>query len=521
MRSASFTLGAAWFIFSLFSAFDCHKILFVIPTPFKSHFLTVVPLAEELARREHRVTVVSPFRREKPNYREILIHDEIHESDFNITSAHKRSKILAPFLFWDYMNDAMDAALSTEAFHNLIHSNDTYDVIIAEVTWYQPCLAAFSHKFRAPIIDISSTAPRVYTSLHRGLLQPFSYVPESRLPLSDRMNFYERLYNTVFGLTQLLGEYYYHLPRQEALMRKHFTYPGAETLPPIRELIENLSIFFINSHFSINYPQPHSPNVIEIGGFHLKSAKNLPPDFQKIMDESKQGVIYISFGSLIKPKMFSSERIHAIVAAVKRVKQLVIMRWDDPAPFKGLTNVLVVSWAPQQDILAHPNLCLFVTHGGHNSLIEATHAGVPVIGIPVFADHFHSIRFYEEKGIGKGLDLEEFTSDDLFDSIDTIVNTPSFRENAREISRRTKDRLGTAMERAIYWTEYVIRHKGAHHLKPYSVFLPFYQYLLLDVLGFSLLVSLAIYKLIKLLVFKSLCSDSRSKVECTEYRAGK
>jgi glucuronosyltransferase len=37
------------------------------------------------------------------------------------------------------------------------------------------------------------------------------------------------------------------------------------------------------------------------------------------------------------------------------------------------------------------------------------------------------------------------------------------------------------METAIFWTEYVIRHKGAPHLRSAGADLPWYQYLLLDV----------------------------------------
>lgn len=35
----------------------------------------------------------------------------------------------------------------------------------------------------------------------------------------------------------------------------------------------------------------------------------------------------------------------------------------------------------------------------------------------------------------------------------------------------------------LYWTEYVIRHKGAPHLKPHALNLALYQYFLLDVIA--------------------------------------
>lgn len=40
----------------------------------------------------------------------------------------------------------------------------------------------------------------------------------------------------------------------------------------------------------------------------------------------------------------------------------------------------------------------------------------------------------------------------------------------------------------MYWVEYVIRHKGAAHLKSAGADIQWYQYLLIDVIGFILLI---------------------------------
>lgn len=42
------------------------------------------------------------------------------------------------------------------------------------------------------------------------------------------------------------------------------------------------------------------------------------------------------------------------------------------------------------------------------------------------------------------------------------------------------------LDTAIYWVEYVARHKGAHFMKTGAVGMPFYQYYLLDVIAFLL-----------------------------------
>ncbi|KAI5074997.1 hypothetical protein GOP47_0010958 [Adiantum capillus-veneris] len=59
----------------------------------------------------------------------------------------------------------------------------------------------------------------------------------------------------------------------------------------------------------------------------------------------------------------------------------------------NLGKGLVVSWAPQLDVLLHPSVALFLSHCGWNSTLEAISAGVPVLGWPLFAEQKMNCRF--------------------------------------------------------------------------------------------------------------------------------
>jgi len=56
-----------------------------------------------------------------------------------------------------------------------------------------------------------------------------------------------------------------------------------------------------------------------------------------------------------------------------------------------------------------------------------------------------------------------------------------------------RDQPETALERAVFWTEYVIRHKGAKHLRPAGQHLNWFQLHSLDVI--ALLIALDIISL--------------------------
>jgi glucuronosyltransferase len=58
-----------------------------------------------------------------------------------------------------------------------------------------------------------------------------------------------------------------------------------------------------------------------------------------------------------------------------------------------------------------------------------------------------------------------------------------YRENAQRLSRIYRDQPLTPLEQAVFWTEYVIRHKGAPHMRSAVLDLTWYQYFLLDVIA--------------------------------------
>jgi glucuronosyltransferase len=59
----------------------------------------------------------------------------------------------------------------------------------------------------------------------------------------------------------------------------------------------------------------------------------------------------------------------------------------------------------------------------------------------------------------------------------------TFDENALRLSHIYRDQPRTSIEQAVNWTEYVIRHKGAPHLRSAALDLTWYQYFLLDVIA--------------------------------------
>lgn len=75
-------------------------------------------------------------------------------------------------------------------------------------------------------------------------------------------------------------------------------------------------------------------------------------------------------------------------------------------------NGLIVSWCPQLEVLAHKAIGCFVTHCGWNSTLEAVVCGVPLVGIPHWADQ-PTIAKYVESAWGMGVRVRKSESGSL------------------------------------------------------------------------------------------------------------
>ncbi len=71
--------------------------------------------------------------------------------------------------------------------------------------------------------------------------------------------------------------------------------------------------------------------------------------------------------------------------------------------------------------LAHPNIKIFITHGGLLSTQEAAYHGTPLIGFPLFADQDMNMKQAEKAGFAVTLEINEFTEEKLESTINRIL----------------------------------------------------------------------------------------------------
>lgn len=111
-----------------------------------------------------------------------------------------------------------------------------------------------------------------------------------------------------------------------------------------------------------------------------------------------------------------------IVKSFSKLKQRVLWKWETETMADLPPNVKLGKWLPQQSILSHPNIRMFITHGGILSLQEAVCYGVPLLGIPIFNDQHGNLELSRRKGMGLILHLNNIKEETLTNSIEVILN---------------------------------------------------------------------------------------------------
>lgn len=288
----------------------------------------------------------------------------------------------------------------------LARRDQNFDLVICE-NFFNEAMLGFGQHFNAPVIGFSTIGACHATMDMVGTPAPLSYVPHSMLAMSSKMSFFQRLENTIaVAIDRFL--YLGHLERQDKIYQEVF--PGSNK-PSLEQIRKNVSLILLNQHFSISYPQPYAPNMIDVAGIHINRAKAnpLPDEMRKFVEEAVHGVVYFSMGSNLQSANLPIQTRNDLLQAFAKLKQRVLWKWEVPDLPGKPENVMISKWFPQDDVLAHPNVKLFITHGGLLSTMEAIYHGVPVIGIPIFGDQTLNMLRAENAGYGVTIKFANLT----------------------------------------------------------------------------------------------------------------
>lgn len=207
-------------------------------------------------------------------------------------------------------------------------------------------------------------------------------------------------------------------------------------LPPvdIHERLRGRTTIVMGA-FGLEYERPLPPTIVMAGAMLAPSAlapsaldpstSPLPPDMDRWLSEGLP-VVYCNLGTIVAEPPRQVEKMAAAFAAHPARRVLWVLRPRDRWP-AAAPHVRLIEWGPPpRSVLAHPNVAVFVSHCGINSVHESIVAGTPIVGIPIFADQRDMAVRVADAGAGVWLDKHDFTPAALAGAIDRVAATQAF-----------------------------------------------------------------------------------------------
>ncbi|XP_072477052.1 UDP-glucuronosyltransferase 2A3-like isoform X3 [Notamacropus eugenii] len=465
-----------------------------------SHWINLKTILDELAQREHMVTVlvpsitllIEPTTSSGLNYVVFPVpHEEKEIKSFLEITMKNLIYEIPNIPYWKAMmklheqkssiNQLFKSYCESAVFNQKLMQKlqeTGYDLMILDVMF--PCGSLIAEKLEIPFVhSLRFSLGNNWEKYCAKLPLPLSYVPVPLGRLTHKMTFMERVKNMMLSFLFDFG-----FQSLDKVWDELFT----EALGRPTTLCETMGkaeMWLIRTYWDFEFPRPYLPNFEFVGGLHCKPAKPLPEEMEKFVQSSgEHGIVVFSLGSMVKN--LTEEKSNLIAAALAQIPQKVLWRYQGKKPDTLGPNTRTYDWIPQNDLLGHPKTKAFITHGGTNGIYEAIYHGVPMIGVPMFADQPDNIAHMKAKGAAVEVDFHTMTTADMLNALKTVINNPSYKENAMRLSRIHHDQPVKPLDRAVFWIEFVMRHKGAKHLRPASHDLTWYQYHSLDVIGFLL-----------------------------------
>ncbi|XP_074045950.1 UDP-glucuronosyltransferase 1A1-like isoform X5 [Macrotis lagotis] len=473
--------------------------LLVIPVD-GSHWLSMQGVLQELQIRGHEIVVIAPevtaLIQEAPFYDLKRYPVPFQKEDLEASFQWIKNDPFEKLTFWEMLFRTMERMKNSSdliftACSHLVYNTElmtyledtNFDAVFTNP--FLPCGPIIAKYLSLPALYFVTGMPCNLDMVSTRCPNPSSYIPRSFSGNTDQMTFGQRLKNMGLTAAQVfLCDFVYspyeHLASK--LFNKELT---------IVDLLSNGSIWLLKNDFVREFPKPVMPNMVFIGGINCVYKKPLSQEFEAYVNASgEHGIVVFSLGSMVSE--IPMAKAMEIAEALGTVPQTVLWRYTGKTPPNLAKNTKLVKWLPQNDLLAHPKTRAFITHAGSHGIYEGLCNGVPMVMMPLFGDQMDNAKRMESRGAGVTLNVLEMTTDDLSKALKSVINDKSYKENIMRLSALHKDRPISPLDLAVFWVEFVMRNKGAPHLRAAAHDLNWIQYHSLDVIAFLLAIVLTV-----------------------------
>ncbi|KAF8362278.1 hypothetical protein PRIPAC_89201 [Pristionchus pacificus] len=255
-----------------------------------------------------------------------------------------------------------------------------------------------------------------------------------------------------------------NMPSFDPVFREKF----GPHFPSFVDISSRSAYVFTNSEPLIDFAAPTITKVIKLGGLGTKEPNKLSKEWESILAKREKAIL-LSFGSVVLSSKLPIPVKHSIIE---------------------VGNLVLSKWTPQSDLLAHPKMAIFITHGGAGSTQETAGRGVPGIFVPLFGDQPRNAGMMQYNGLGKVLSKYDITTPaKVIAVIKGVLENErhDYRKNARKISAMLKKKPFGYNELIVKYVEFAAEFGPSPALRPQSFDMNWIEYNNVDIIVLGLI----------------------------------
>lgn len=259
-------------LFIIFNIVNGLNILTIFPYQGKSHFFVHKVYIQELVKRGHNVTVISHFpeANRSSNYHDISLAGSIKILEDDLPFHRSYLTILGVALFLTGSGkENCEVMLANKNVRDLIERKQKFDVIVVE-QFNSDCGLGVAYKLNAPVVGITSHILMPWTYNRFGIPYNPSFVSFHFTEGGTRPTFLQRIERVILDAYFKTVYYFVSQRNNQNELAKYY-----DDIPPLEDLARDIKFLLLYQNFILTGSTLYPANVIEIGGYHVKEAKNL------------------------------------------------------------------------------------------------------------------------------------------------------------------------------------------------------------------------------------------------------
>ena len=251
---------------------------------------------------------------------------------------------------------------------------------------------------------------------------------------SDNLTFTQRFVNT------LMLPFVHAVKLTVVLQNVHVM--GSRKCPPVFKVLYNGAAvgypLLINSVIGFEFSRSRPSAMIHYTGPLIQlemtySPAKVPLSIAAWLESQNDsnGVIFISMGSTAH---LTHSMARSIIESIQHTNYSAI--WSLGASEQSIldgiefneTQVLIVGWMPQKNVLSHPLIKIAILHSGLGGVQEALSSRVPIICLPQMFDQWDNAARIEHHHLGVAINPHSLSKNKLVVAINAIMsNYPSYK----------------------------------------------------------------------------------------------